>query len=239
MAPNICKAGDRHDAKDKRIATPWHDHTYWCEVVSPLPKCREGGPLCSGSWRVLFKVECRGVLWDPSQICRAGICLGSSGGMGHWSSSAMCLPTHYGEVTHTDGMSWGVAMVIYEGGCPEMFLQSVTKRPSWLSYLLTVYLGTPKPIDYPTFLCDLFLVFRGHQEVSNGFAMLKMNLYSNLSHIFLKHLPRPLEWRMTMEMLRLLLLQILVPCLCRLCWASLTLYLWLMLILSLSKDHVG
>ena len=69
-----------------------------------------------------------------------------------------------------------------EGGCPEMFLKSVPESPSWLTYVLFLIIcqGTPKPLDYPTFLGDLTLVLRDHKKVlGGGVSPLKMNLYSH------------------------------------------------------------
>ena len=95
--------------------------------------------------------------------------------------AVLCVILPTGTILHTNVMSWSVTLVIYWGGCPEMFRKSVPKSLSWLSYvlLLMVWLGIPKPIDYPTYLGRLILVLRGYQEVCDGVASLKMNLNSH------------------------------------------------------------
>ena len=47
-------------------------------------------------------------------------------------------------------------------------------------------MGTLKPIHHPTFLDDIIRVLRGHQEVPDGSATLKMYLGSQLITYILK-----------------------------------------------------
>ena len=48
----------------------------------------------------------------------------------------LCLPTHYGEIDHTDGMTRGVTMVIDRRGGPEIFLKPYPKSPWQFTYVL-------------------------------------------------------------------------------------------------------
>ena len=92
--------------------------------------------------------------------------------------NTVCLPTHYGEIVHTDSKTGGVTMGIDGVRGPEMFFESYPKSPfQFICVLLfTTCLGTLEPIDYPTFLDDLIPGFGGHQEIPDSVASFKMYL---------------------------------------------------------------
>ena len=94
----------------------------------------------------------------------------------------VCLPTGYGEVIHTDVMTRDVAMGIYGGRGPKVFLEPFPKGPCRLPYalLITIQFATLIPVDYLTFLCDV-LTIGGHHEVLDGVASFKMDLASHLT----------------------------------------------------------
>ena len=79
-------------------------------------------------------------------------------GLLYGPSDVVHFPIHYGEAVHTDVMKRYVAMVIDGGRAPKVFLELFPK------------------LDYPAFLCDVFPILGGHQEVLDGVASFKMDL---------------------------------------------------------------
>ena len=98
------------------------------------------------------------------------------------------LPTHNGEVVHPGMMPYGISMVIDGGRSPKVFLKPFLKVPCRLTsaLLITLQPVTLIPVYYSTFLCDVILLLRGHQETSYDINSLEMDLDPILIQMFLK-----------------------------------------------------
>ena len=84
-------------------------------------------------------------------------------------------------------MASGVKMVIYWGGCLEVFFEPLSKF-SWR--LSNVFLITFHPVTFvsiydSTFLLDGILIFWSHLDVLDGIASFELDLHSMFSACFL------------------------------------------------------
>ena len=79
-------------------------------------------------------------------------------------------------------MTCDVTVVIDSGGELEMLLKPLTKCPGCFSYILfiTFHPVTLEPIDDATLLSNVISVFGCHQEVFDGLAPSKVDLYAIL-----------------------------------------------------------
>ena len=74
------------------------------------------------------------------------------------------LPTHCGKAAQFDGMTYGVGMVINEGGGPKMFLVSIPKGPTSFPNVLPSgpKMVTLVSVDNTSFVGDVILVPGGY-----------------------------------------------------------------------------
>ena len=112
------------------------------------------------------------------------LCLSDNGANRGFTSHKNCL--HWCSVLNN-------GCVHIWGGGPEMFLKPVLKGSSKFPNVLlfTTYLGTFKPVDYPTLWVIWSLSFRP-PEGFDGIVSLKWNCTPTLLHTFLKPLLGPL-----------------------------------------------
>ena len=103
------------------------------------------------------------------------------------------LPTQNRKVVHPGMMTCGVGMVIDGRGSPEMFLKPFPEGPCRLPNVLfiTVQPVTLVPVFYSTYMCDVILVLRSQQEVSDGITSLEVSLDLHYPTNVLKLLLKP------------------------------------------------
>ena len=93
-------------------------------------------------------------------------------------TDVVCLTTHGGKIIHTDVMTRDVAMVTDGGRGLEVYLELFPKSTCRFTFVIQLVTCT---YSLPHFLCDLFPVLGGHQEVPDGVTSFKMNLDSHLT----------------------------------------------------------
>ena len=78
-------------------------------------------------------------------------------GLPYSPSDVVCLPTHCGEIVHTDMMTRDVAMVIDGVRGPKVFLDPFPQCPCRFCYVLLIVIPliTLVTVDYLAFLCDV------------------------------------------------------------------------------------
>ena len=105
------------------------------------------------------------------------------------------LPTHSGEIAHTNTMTRGVTMVIDGGGtlrCSlNLFPKVLTNSPMYSSSQPT---WSHLNLQVPYYSEWSYLCLWGHKEAPNGVTSFKTYLDPNLTHTFLKLLLSPLVY---------------------------------------------
>ena len=91
-------------------------------------------------------------------------------------------------------MTCDVLVVIYGGGCLEMFFEPLTKGSRGFTnvLLITLHPVTLISVDDPTFFLNGILIFRGHEEVFYCIASLEVHLHPIFTAGLLHALTYPL-----------------------------------------------
>ena len=95
----------------------------------------------------------------------------------------MVLPPYYLEVVLCGNVPGGVTVMVYRGRFLQVLLESFSKGPGSLSYILLIThkFSTLEPVDGPTFLLHWVLVLGRYQDILNGPVTSEVGLYAILT----------------------------------------------------------
>ena len=203
----------------------WFGTQFWCrttyiprllgvehKLCSLIPLCSRGmcglsdGQLSEG----LFKVEGRGIKQDLIQDVRRleltnvrieGRIIGPDiHDLLDGPFEVICLPTHYGEVVHTNVVSYNFNMVIDVAGGPKVFPKLFPKGPFRFHHLLliTIQFVTCVPVGYSVFLCAVIPVLGATRSFLVVFSPSKWTHTPTLLQMYVKPLLNPLVYGTTL-----------------------------------------
>ena len=222
------------DTGAKRGDIPWgKDHTYQCEVCFPTVWQR-GVAHCGMAveyylrWRAGMPCRTSCQMWGNWNLHRFLFRDGSMIPMNMASLIVLVMPC--ASLCTMEKLSTLMTSFIYGGGGPKIFLKPVPKGLSLFSNVLlfTTWLGTFKPVDYPTLLGESVLIPGFTRWLQMVLFPLKWTCTPTLLHTSLKLSLSPLELGPTRWMLWLLVLLflLLVGCLLNWLWPWIVLSLW-------------
>ena len=109
----------------------------------------------------------------------------------------MVLPPYYLEVFLCGNVTSGATVMVYRGWFLQVLLESFSKGPGGLSYILliTSKFSTLEPVDGPIFLLHWFFVLGRHQNILNGPVASEVSLYAILTADLLYTLTKALGVR--------------------------------------------